>query len=48
LLVLSSSDTDIPQGEYVYDFQLKTAGWDIHSTMKWVFSVLNDITKRTT
>jgi hypothetical protein len=26
LLVLSSSDTDIPQGEYVYDFQLKTAG----------------------
>jgi C4-dicarboxylate transporter len=48
MLVLASSDTAIPNGEYAFDFQLKTLGGDIHSTAKGAFIVQNDITKRTT
>lgn len=47
LLVLSSTDTDIAYWEYIYDFQLKTSGWDIHSTSKGTFTIENDVTKST-
>lgn len=47
ILPLTASDTNLTPGEYVFDFQLKTATGDIHSTQSGTFIVTEDVTKRT-
>ena len=47
-VALSNTDTNITAGDYYYDFQLKNSSNKITSTSKGVFSVINDVTKRTT
>ena len=46
-LILTNTDTKVPTWIYIYDFQIKTSGWEIHSTLKGEFIVLEDVTKRT-
>lgn len=46
LVPLTTTDTNLTPGEYVRDFQLKTATWDIHSTRSGTFVVIEDVTKR--
>ena len=46
-LILTNEETSIKAGVYVYDFQLKTVGLEIHSSMRWEFEVKEDVTKRT-
>lgn len=48
ILELTSADTDVSLWNYTYDFQLKTVWQQIHSTLRWDFVVVQDVTKRTT
>jgi hypothetical protein len=44
---LSSAQTDIVEGVYLYDIQIKYASGDIHSITYGDFRVVSDITRRT-
>lgn len=45
---LDKTETDIEEGDYLYDFQIKDTDGNISSTERGTFSVVNDITIRTT
>jgi hypothetical protein len=45
-LILTNIETAIQPGVFVYDFQLKTVGNEIHSSMRGEFEVKEDVTKR--
>lgn len=46
ILPLFKTDTSVEAWAYTYDLQLKTADWNIKSTIKGDFVVLQDVTKR--
>ena len=46
-VALSSTDTDIEEGDYFYDFQLVDGSGSVSSSAKDTFTVENDITIRT-
>lgn len=46
-IVLNQVDTDQAEGSYYYDFQIKDAANRITSTLRGVFTIVNDITIRT-
>jgi len=46
-VVLNSTDTDLSEGTYYWDLQLKTAGGAISSTTRGNFIVTTDVTRRT-
>ena len=45
---LTHTDTDIIGGEYWYDMQLKSAGGTITSIRRAKFTIIDDVTRRTT
>lgn len=47
-IVLTSSDTDIPPGDYYRELQIKFSNGDIKSASTGIFTVLSDLNKRTT
>jgi hypothetical protein len=44
---LSNTDTNLSEGDYYYDFQLKDTTNKISSTQRGIFSVSLDVTRRT-
>lgn len=46
-ITLSATDTNIDEGTYYYDFQMKTSGGTIQSTKRGILSVVQDVTVRT-
>lgn len=47
VITLDNSQTDVDEGSYFYDFQLKTGAGKIQSTKRGAFNVLTDVTTRT-
>ena len=47
-ITLSATDTNIEEGLYVWDIQIKYSDNSINSTMKGDFEVVSDVTRRTT
>lgn len=47
-LELTASETNLDEGLYYFDFQLKTSAGKINSTTRDVFEVSRDVTIRTT
>lgn len=45
IFVLSTTDTDIPAGDYYFDIQVKYADNTKSSAWKWICEILQDITK---
>lgn len=45
-LILTNTETDIETGTFVYDFQIRTVWGELHSTVRWEFVVVEDVTKR--
>ena len=46
-LTLTSSDTNIDAGIYVYDIQLVTASGSVHTPVTGTVTIQDDVTKRT-
>lgn len=46
-LKLSSSDTNIDSGNYLYDIQIKNTLGEIRTILEGIFTVTKDITQRT-
>ena len=47
LIELDNADTNTTVWDYYYDLQIKFPNDDIFSVAKWVFSVVEDVTKST-
>lgn len=47
-VVLTNTDTDIDEGDYVYDFQLVNGSGLVSSSQRDIFTVQQDVTIRTT
>jgi hypothetical protein len=47
-ITLTHDDTNIDEGDYIYDFQLVTPGGAVSSSQRDTITVTNDITIRTT
>lgn len=45
---LTSTDTNLAEGDYYWDLQVKTLSNNISSTIKGIFKIVNDVTKRIT
>ncbi len=46
-ILITHIDSDLSEGDYMYDFQLVDTGGTVSSSQRDVFSVLNDVTIRT-
>jgi len=45
-IVLTNTDTDIAVLDYCYDLQIKFTNWIINSIESGIFSIIQDVTKR--
>jgi len=46
-ITLSSAETNLPIGSYVYDIQFKTATGDVTTILTGTITILSDVTQRT-